>query len=675
MVARNEMHALRVKGLEHMRRREFEEAQKVFESLVKSDSDPSSRNNLATCRFKQGDLKGALGTLKPNLEAKVPNPFAHALAAQILAALGRREEAERHLARAISDFETGMKTVVPAGLVAEEPWREYTVIIKRAAGDLGNHRQVLELYRKWERHHVNPEDWFLAGVAAFNLGRFSQAASLWKAVARMGWDVADEYVTVASAVDAGIVPPFPLEYHVPLLGDIKGHKTAEGLRRLALQGWSRMLAFASILDPSDYEEKRLAAAQLRLIIQHGGDWGLDLARRILAAPAGICYEMKMAAARALVELGIHEEGESIEAVVDGKPRYLVIRTSKVVEEPDESIEALMKEATRLRSAGEIDEAIEKLQPLLGHGDFYPPAMLVLANLLRMKDQLDDAEGLLLTLRDIAPSDPVVLFNLAGLYIQRGDPRSARKCADQIDRRLATNDFRDKLSLLDDEIAHLERLTVRPSEVVTAVAEALREDQEDKPISLNTRLSQAVRTVPAGWVSAACKAHGIDPESTGRRQERAETLVRCLVNLRHLEKVASNLEEDERAVLRFVLNEGGWASVSALTRRFGSMEDDGFWWEETPPKSTLGRLRLKALLFIGRAVIDGHRHKVAVIPLELREGLTQLLGSRPPAAGAPETARLKVGGEAPDESGQGGARRESVKGAGLKRRRRVHRGGR
>ncbi|MBC7083378.1 MAG: hypothetical protein H5T95_07795, partial [Firmicutes bacterium] len=45
----------------------------------------------------------------------------------------------------------------------------------------------------------------------------------------------------------------------------------------------------------------------------------------------------------------------------------------------------------------------------------------------------------------------------------------------------------------------------------------------------------------------------------------------------------------------------------------------------------GRLRRKALVFVGRAVVEGRRYKVAVIPVELREDLAELLGSRSPAA--------------------------------------------
>lgn len=625
-----EIEALRLKGMRHLDMDEFEDAERIFKKLVKMNPSPAFRNNLAMCRFRQGDPEGALMVLKPNLEADLPNPFAHALAAQALAALGRRGDAEEHLAKAISDFETGLETVVPEGLVDRWSWREYTVIIKRAAGDLGHHRQVLDLYRKWEGYHTHFEDCFLAGVAAFNLGRFSRAASYWRRLPRPEWGFTDLYVIVADAANAGIVPQFPLEYRVPELRQIKGRKTDDDLRRLAQQGWSRMIALGYILgEPADDESKRRDAAQLRLIIYHGGDWGQDLAKRVLSA-RGLGREMKLAAADTLVTLGVYREGEPIEAVVDGKRMDLVIRSLKISDQPQEAMDEIVEEARRLRDAGKTDEAIEILQPLTEQGDFYPPAIMTLANLLRGKDRLDEAESLLLVLKEVAPHDPAVLFNLAALYLQRGDLDRARKHAGQIDRRGLTDELRVKLRLLEDEVNRLELLMPRPSQAVAALAESWREDQEDKPISLNVNLSQAMRGVPARWVSAACKEHGIDPASLGRKKGRAEALGQRLVDRRHMEETVSRLEQDEKEALRHILDRGGWADLSTLTRRFGSMEGDGFWWEEIPPRSTLGRLRLKALVFVGRAVIEGRRHKVAVIPIELREGLADLL--KPPLSG-------------------------------------------
>lgn len=76
--------------------------------------------------------------------------------------------------------------------------------------------------------------------------------------------------------------------------------------------------------------------------------------------------------------------------------------------------------------------------------------------------------------------------------------------------------------------------------------------------------------------------------------------------------------DVRAALRYVQDAGGWCKLQALTRRFGTLDGDGFFWDESPPSSTIGRLRLRGLLYVGRAVIEGKRHKVAVIPADLRD---------------------------------------------------------
>lgn len=137
MGASREIGALGAEGLRHMSKGGFQEAERIFKKLAKTDPTPTSLNNWAACRFLQGDPEGALMVLRPNLEADLPNPFAHALAAQAFAALGRMETAEVHLARAIGDFDAGMETLVPAGIVRERSWREYTAVIKKAAGDLG----------------------------------------------------------------------------------------------------------------------------------------------------------------------------------------------------------------------------------------------------------------------------------------------------------------------------------------------------------------------------------------------------------------------------------------------------------------------------------------------------------------------------------------------------------
>jgi hypothetical protein len=59
-----------------------------------------------------------------------------------------------------------------------------------------------------------------------------------------------------------------------------------------------------------------------------------------------------------------------------------------------------------------------------------------------------------------------------------------------------------------------------------------------------------------------------------------------------------------------------------------MEDDGFFWKESGPKSTLGHLWLKALVMVGRSKLEGKYCKVGTVPVELRQPLSELLSYSP-----------------------------------------------
>jgi hypothetical protein len=98
----------------------------------------------------------------------------------------------------------------------------------------------------------------------------------------------------------------------------------------------------------------------------------------------------------------------------------------------------------------------------------------------------------------------------------------------------------------------------------------------------------------------------------------------LADLPHLARVLAAEGEPVRQALRFLLQQGGVAKLSVLTRRFGAMDGDGFWWEERPPASPAGRLLCLALAFVGRMPLDGRRYKVVVVPPEPRAVLARCL---------------------------------------------------
>lgn len=150
-------------------------------------------------------MEKVLEALAPNIGPEAPpNPYAHSLAVQALVALGREKEARAELREAIRDFDDGLAASRRVGWVPDS-WKEYTRMVLRAAGSLKEHRLVYDLYRRWDSYHVVWECVYLAGVAAFNLKRFLQAARYWAAGRRDGPPVRCR-AAVALLADRGDIP-------------------------------------------------------------------------------------------------------------------------------------------------------------------------------------------------------------------------------------------------------------------------------------------------------------------------------------------------------------------------------------------------------------------------------------------------------------------------------------
>ena len=77
-------------------------------------------------------------------------------------------------------------------------------------------------------------------------------------------------------------------------------------------------------------------------------------------------------------------------------------------------------------------------------------------------------------------------------------------------------------------------------------------------------------------------------------------------------------------LRHAMKKGGVASYPAMTRLFGTEENDGFYWVERPPRSVLGRLRSRGLAFAGRVRRGSRLYRSVVVPRDLQEPLAKIL---------------------------------------------------
>lgn len=111
---------------------------------------------------------------------------------------------------------------------------------------------------------------------------------------------------------------------------------------------------------------------------------------------------------------------------------------------------------------------------------------------------------------------------------------------------------------------------------------------------------------------------------GREESLPEKAESCFLDLLR-QVVKQELSSEECCLLSLLLEkDGGPVPTGSLTRRFGSEDDDGWFWNETPPTSVMGRLRLYGLAFIGRTAVDGRLVRSMVIPKELRPLLLRML---------------------------------------------------
>jgi hypothetical protein len=162
--------------------------------------------------------------------------------------------------------------------------------------------------------------------------------------------------------------------------------------------------------------------------------------------------------------------------------------------------------------------------------------------------------------------------------------------------------------------------------VTADDERRRKAAQNMAISVHLSLNEALNALPSPWLEAACQAHQLDQHSRGAK---LRALAGALTNPDALRRCVSQLPLRARRALKRVMDNGGWMRLAELTKEFGRMDGDGWFWDQQPPKSCLGGLCRCALLFVGRGLVDaGSRRKrwlkVAVIPAELRAPLQRAL---------------------------------------------------
>ncbi|MDI6872365.1 MAG: tetratricopeptide repeat protein [Bacillota bacterium] len=590
-------------GQRYLDARDFRQAEACFRASLAAAEIPAARNNWALCRHMGKDHQGTLEILTPLLQGSGPAPFSRALASRAWRTLGNELMARRFFKEAVRDFEAGLAAPHLRGGVSLADWLDYAVALEQAALELGDYRMALDLHNRLSSAHRPAQADFLAGIAAFNLRRYEQAVKYWRRVTEPQWvRPLRAFIQVAELCHQGVVPPLTLESE-PAFGPPA--KDPSALRELLRTKQSaRLPILAAIFDPA----LEMPDGVLRGLIAETGDWGVELGRRVLQA-SRVPLDLKMEAAHGLVDVGVYAVDEPIPIIHEGQPTTVTIR-QVALHGPDPELDRKVAEAKRLRDEGKKDEAYRMLSELELEGIAYPPAMVTLANLKRERGELEAARKTLEVLADAFPDDQVILFNLAALYLQKEDLERARQYAARLKPEGQSPEFQQRVNEL------LAYLSLAPGGIdPLALADSYRLEEEERALPVDITLKKALKALPVEWLNAIAAAYALP--QVRRRPERERLVAETLADPQRLQHTLAAESPEVREALRLLLQAGGWCTLASLTERFGPLEGDGYWWTAKPPRSTVGRLRLLGLAFVGQTRVDGQLQKVAVVPTDLR----------------------------------------------------------
>jgi hypothetical protein len=152
--------------------------------------------------------------------------------------------------------------------------------------------------------------------------------------------------------------------------------------------------------------------------------------------------------------------------------------------------------------------------------------------------------------------------------------------------------------------------------------AFENDQVERFEDIQLRKSSTFQSImnkyPSHWIDSMCNQYHIT-------QKVKKDKIRAIENtlMSDLPRIISGLSKKCKEVLRICMENGGFIKYGMLK----DYDDElGFFWEEQSRTSTVGELRQKGLLFVGKMGFGDRNYKIAFIPVEIRDDLKDLLAS-------------------------------------------------
>jgi hypothetical protein len=168
----------------------------------------------------------------------------------------------------------------------------------------------------------------------------------------------------------------------------------------------------------------------------------------------------------------------------------------------------------------------------------------------------------------------------------------------------------------EEVMREMGLITTPDQIMEWYEKNFKEKAESIVISgRSSSLQSILNKLPPEWINAICVNLGI--KKTGKRGEKVKRITSVLLVPSRLQDIIRALPKNSFEALELVKQSGGIMRYSKLVKRFNG-DDFGLWWEENPPKTPIGILRIHGLLMVGKIPKGERLFKTAMIPKEIME---------------------------------------------------------
>jgi tetratricopeptide (TPR) repeat protein len=634
-------------------------ASKEAARLVRSWATP--HNNLALAYFALGQWEEAIAAEREVLE-RIDDQNVHALAnlVRFLTASGNTDEARAYLTRLerseSDDPEAadGLIKIAEAYATLEEHEGVYTTL--KRAQKAGAELNAIMLH-------------FL-GTASANLDKEREALAYWRKALLLhpaAFRLKDYMEALRQGrkkrAPAYRFPYFPGQNMVSekAFEDLVKSLGARGMSEEKMEQKVRSFGekypyvadiFSDLLWYGGENEQANAIETLRMLANERAVATLQAFALSQVSNDGL----RVAAAHALMSLGVLTEDKPVRLWLKGQWREVLLRRQLITEEQEweysDQVIALLEDANVAFHEGEEGKAEELYKKVIALEPTARQAYGNLGALYFKQGRHDEAERSLQKAIEIDPDYVFPRCNLASMRVEQGRLEEAEEFLKPIAElrtlhpqellfynRVSADLFmaQDKYELAEQCLEMILEMEPEDEDAQTRLwqvrimkdsgdffarwrerARQRREKRRRRPLTGTDLQSCLSRHIKDNLVAIA---RALDVRGTAgiRKAELIALLAESLADPEVVERAWRCLTSEEQEALRFVLGQGGMVPYNEVSRKYGDDLEEGYYWHYHEPETTIGRLRLHGLLFEGR-----HGDEVMlVIPTEVRGPLADL----------------------------------------------------